>query len=132
MGIITDPISDMLIRIKNANQRKHRTVLMPYSKVKEVILNILLIEGFISDVKTTGEGIKKELSVTLKYKNNVKVITGVKRISKPSLRVYVSNSEIPQVLSGYGTAIISTSNGMITGKKAKELGVGGEVIAYVW
>ena len=132
MGIITDPIGDMLIRIKNANQRKHRTVSMPHSKKKDVIAKILKSEGFITDFKTTGKGIDKELVITLKYKGSQRAITGVKRISKPGLKVYSAAADLPRVLSGFGTAIISTSNGVVTDREARKANVGGEVIAYVW
>lgn len=131
-GIITDPIGDMLIRIKNANQRKHRTVSIPYSKIKETIIKIVKREGYIVDFKIEGSGKDKEIIITLKYSGSQKAITGVKRISKPSLRVYVNNQDIPSVLSGFGTVIISTSNGMMTGKEATSKGVGGEVVAYIW
>ena len=132
MGLITDPIGDMLIRIKNANQRKTRAVSMPHSKVKESILNILKKQGYITDFTVEGKGVNKELVVSLKYKGSQRAITGVKRISKPGLRVYAASTDVPRVLSGFGTAIISTSKGMITDKEARKEGVGGEVIAYVW
>lgn len=131
MGIITDPIADMLVRIKNANQRKHRTVSMPHSNKKEVIASILKKEGFIVSYETKGEGTKKELEITLKYKGAQRAITGVKRISKPGLKVYTAAADVPRVLSGFGTAIISTSNGMMTDREARKQNVGGEVIAYV-
>lgn len=132
MGIITDPIADMLVRIKNANQRKHKLVAMPHSNKKEVIASILKKEGFIVSYETKGEGTKKELEVTLKYKGAQRAITGVKRISKPGLKVYTAAADVPRVLSGFGTAIISTSNGMMTDREARKQNVGGEVIAYVW
>lgn len=132
MSFVTDPIADMLVRIKNANQRKTKFVDIPYSKIKDKISNILRDEGYIVDYSVRGSGIEKKITVTLKYKGNQRVISGVKRISKPGLRVYVSASDVPVVLSGFGTAIISTSQGMITDKKARELQIGGEVIAYVW
>lgn len=132
MGIITDPIGDMLIRIKNAAQRKHRTVSMPHSNKKQVIAKILKSEGFIKEFKTIGQGVQKELIVTLKYKGSQSVISGVKRISKPGLKVYSTADKLPRVLSGYGTAIISTSNGVITDREARKKNVGGEVIAFVW
>ena len=131
MGIITDPIGDMLIRIKNANQRKTREVSIPHSKVKETLAGILKNEGFIVDFTVSGEGIEKAIIVTLKYKGNQKAITGVKRISKPGLRVYVKSDEMPSVLSGFGIAIVSSSKGMITDKQARKENVGGEVLAYV-
>lgn len=132
MSFVTDPIADMLVRIKNANQRKTKFVDIPYSKIKDKISNILRDEGYIVDYSVRGSGIEKKITVTLKYKGNQRVISGVKRISKPGLRVYVSASDVPVVLSGFGTAIISTSQGMVTDKKARELQIGGEVIAYVW
>lgn len=132
MGIITDPIGDMLIRIKNANQRKTKEVSMPHSKVRESILAILKKQGYIVDYSVKSlENNKKEITVVLKYKGNQKAITGVKRISKPGLKVYAAAADVPKVLSGFGTAIISTSNGMITDKEARKLGVGGEIIAFV-
>ncbi|MCP4337131.1 MAG: 30S ribosomal protein S8 [Mycoplasma sp.] len=132
MGIITDPIADMLVRIKNANQRKHKDVTMPHSKVKAEIANILKTEGFIVNFKVEGESINKKIVINLKYKGTQRAITGVKRISKPGLRVYTSKQDLPKVLSGFGTAIISTSKGMLTDREARKAGMGGEVIAYVW
>lgn len=132
MGLITDPIGDFLIRIKNANQRKTREVSAPHSKVKETIAEILKVQGYINGFAVSGEGIEKQITVTLKYKGTQRAITGVKRISKPGLRVYAAAADVPNVLSGFGTAIISTSNGMITDKEARNKGVGGEVVAYVW
>ena len=131
-GIITDPIGDMLIRIKNANQRKLRNVSIPYSKVREKIVTILKEQGYISIFSIEGKGVNKSIVVTLKYKGSQRVITGVKRISKPGLRVYAVATEIPKVLSGFGTAIVSTSKGMITDKEARKIGVGGEIVAYIW
>lgn len=132
MAFITDPIADMLVRVKNANQRKAKSVDVPFSKIKETITKILKNEGYIVEYELIGEGVEKKISITLKYKGNQRVISGVKRISKPGLRVYTSAEDVPTVLSGYGTAIISTSQGMITDKKARELKIGGEIIAYVW
>ncbi|MCR8613244.1 MAG: 30S ribosomal protein S8 [Mycoplasma sp.] len=132
MGIITDPIGDLLIRIKNSNQRKYRLVHVPHSNIKEKITQILLDEGYIAAFKVQGEGVKKELVITLKYKGTQKVISGVKRISKPGLKVYSTSTKIPYVLSGFGIAIISTSKGIITDKEARSLNVGGEVLAFVW
>lgn len=131
MAFITDPIADMLVRIKNANQRKAKTVSIPYSKVKETIAAILKSEGYVVDFAIEGNGVEKAIVITLKYKGNQRVISGVKRISKPGLRVYTAAADVPSVLSGFGTAIISTSQGMITDKKARELSIGGEIIAYV-
>ncbi|AWX70268.1 30S ribosomal protein S8 [Mycoplasmopsis anatis] len=129
---ITDPISDMIVRIKNSNQRKHKTVSIPYSNKKAKILDLILAEGYISSYAVEGEGVEKSLVVTLKYKGSQSAIVGIKRISKPGLRVYVKADELPKVLSGYGTAIISTSKGIMTDKTARKENVGGEVIAYIW
>jgi small subunit ribosomal protein S8 len=131
MSFITDPIGDMLIRIKNANQRKTRIVSIPHSNIKESMLNILKEQGYINNFSIKKEGIKKNILVELKYKGPQKAITGVKRISKPGLRVYLTSQELPSVFSGFGIAIISTSNGIMTSKNAKKQGMGGEVLAYV-
>ena len=128
---MTDPIADMLTRIRNANSAYHEKVEMPASTMKAAVLNILKEEGFVKNYETVDEG--KTLKVTLKYgSNKEKVITGIKRISKPGLRVYASKEELPRVLGGLGIAVISTSQGVMTDKKARKLGLGGEVIAYVW
>ncbi|EGV00383.1 30S ribosomal protein S8 [Mycoplasmopsis columbina] len=129
---ITDPISDMIVRIKNANQRKFKTVAIPFSNKKATILDILLNEGFITSYSTKGEGKDKVLEVVLKYKGNQRAIIDFKRVSKPGLRVYASVDQLPTVLSGYGVAIISTSKGVMTAKDARKENVGGEVIAYIW
>ncbi|MBR3310778.1 MAG: 30S ribosomal protein S8 [Solobacterium sp.] len=131
---MTDPIADMLTRIRNGNQARMKTVdVAPCSKVKLEIAKILKHEGYIDGYKVEGEGIEKKIVVTLKYgKNDEKVITGLKRISKPGLRVYAKGSQIPKVLNGLGIAIISTSEGMMTDRDARKKHVGGEVIAYVW
>jgi len=130
--MMTDPIADMLTRIRNANQLQYETVKMPSSKMKAEIAKILKEEGFIVDYKIKGE-VKKELSITLKYASDgTKVISGVKKISKPGLRVNVGAEKLPRVLKGLGIAIISTSQGVMTDAKARTLGIGGEVIAYVW
>lgn len=132
MMIMTDPIADMLTRIRNAQQARHETVDVPSSKVKTEIAEILKSEGFIANYAVSGD-LKKVLTVTLKYgANNEKVISGIKRISKPGLRVYASGEEIPRVLNGLGIAIISTSKGMMTDKTARAKHLGGEVVAYVW
>ncbi|MBR5191839.1 MAG: 30S ribosomal protein S8 [Clostridia bacterium] len=128
---MTDVIADMLTRIRNALQAKHETVEIPASNTKKAIANILLEEGYIADVKFE-EGIQGTIVITLKYENGQKVITGLKRVSKPGLRVYVGAEEIPQVLGGLGVAILSTSRGIMTGKEAKKVHQGGEVLAYVW
>ena len=128
---MSDPIADMLTRIRNANSAYHEKVEMPASTMKAAVLNILKEEGFVKNYETVDEG--KTLKVTLKYgSNKEKVITGIKRISKPGLRVYASKEELPRVLGGLGIAVISTSQGVMTDKKARKLGLGGEVIAYVW
>ncbi len=133
MGFITDPIADMLVRIKHANTRKFKFVKIPFSKVKDNITKILLEEGYISSfsIKKINE-FQKEIHIYLKYKGGQRVITGVKRISKPGLRIYVDKNDIPQVLSGYGISIISTSKGIMSGFQAKKNETGGEVVAYVW
>jgi small subunit ribosomal protein S8 len=131
---MTDPIADMLTRIRNGAQANMDTVdVAPASKVKAEIARILKSEGYIENYKTEGEGIEKKIVVTLKYgPKRTKVISGIKRISKPGLRVYAKGNEIPKVLNGLGVAIISTSNGMMTDKEARKAHVGGEVVAYVW
>lgn len=130
--MINDPIADLLTRIRNANMRKHKSVKAPYSRVKNEIVNILKEEGYITDYKIEGEGVNKELVIFLKYKGNQKVITGLKRISKPGLRVYSEVEKLPKVLSGFGIAIVSTSKGIMTDAKARNEKLGGEVMAFVW
>ena len=131
--IMTDPIADMLTRIRNALQQKHETVCMPVSKEKKAIAEILKEEGYITDYKVEGEGVHKDLTITLKYtEDNKKIISGLRRISKPGLRVYAQVENLPRVLNGLGIAIISTSNGMMTDKNARKNHLGGEVIAYIW
>lgn len=130
--IMTDPIADMLTRIRNALQQKHESVSMPASKEKQAIAKILKDEGFITDYSVEGD-VKKTLTITLKYaEDNKRVISGLRRISKPGLRVYAKVDNLPRVLNGLGIAIISTSNGMMTDGDAKKNHLGGEVIAYVW
>ncbi len=131
---MTDPIADMLTRIRNANTAKHDTVDVPASKMKEAIANILLEEGYVKAVEVVEDGKIKTIHITLKYgkDKNEKVITGIKRISKPGLRVYAGKDELPKVLGGLGTAIISTNKGVLTDKQAREEQVGGEVLAFVW
>ena len=130
--MMTDPIADMLTRIRNANQLKYESVKMPSSKMKVEIARILKDEGFIVDYKVKGE-VKKELTITLKYAaDGTRVISGCKKISKPGLRVNVGVEKLPRVLKGLGIAIISTSQGVMTDANARTLGIGGEVIAYVW
>lgn len=130
---MTDPIADMLTRIRNASMVKHETVDVPASNLKKEIANILLEEGFIKGFDVIEDGKQGLIRMQLKYgKNKEKVITGIKKISKPGLRVYAKKDEIPRVLGGLGIAIISTSKGIITDKVARKEGVGGEVIAYIW
>ena len=131
---MSDPIADMLTRIRNANTAKHDTVDIPSSKVKLSIAEILFNEGYIEKYDVIEDGAFKTIRVTLKYgaDKNEKVISGLKRISKPGLRVYASCEELPKVLGGLGTAIISTNQGVVTDKEARKLGVGGEVLCFVW
>ncbi|MBD5460439.1 MAG: 30S ribosomal protein S8 [Lachnospiraceae bacterium] len=131
---MSDPIADMLTRIRNANTAKHDTVDVPASKMKLAIAQILLDEGYIKKFDVIQDGNFKTIHITLKYgaNKNEKIISGIKRISKPGLRIYVGKDELPRVLGGLGIAIISTNQGVITDKKARELQVGGEVLAYVW
>ena len=131
---MSDPIADMLTRIRNANTAKHDTVDIPSSKMKLAIAEILFKEGYIAKYDVIEDGTVKTIRVTLKYgaDKNEKVITGLKRISKPGLRVYASCEDMPQVMNGLGIAIVSTSKGVITDKKARALHVGGEVLAFVW
>ena len=131
---MSDPIADMLTRIRNANTAKHDTVDVPSSKMKLAIAQILLDEGYIRKMDIIDDGNFKTIRITLKYGSdkNDKIISGIKRISKPGLRVYAGKDELPRVLGGLGVAIISTNQGVITDKKARELNVGGEVLAFVW
>ena len=131
---MSDPIADMLTRIRNANTAKHDTVDIPASKIKLAIADILLNEGYIAAYEVIEEGMFKTIHMTLKYgkDKNEKIITGLKRISKPGLRVYASKDQLPKVLGGLGTAIISTNQGVITDKEARKLNVGGEVLAFIW
>ena len=131
---MSDPIADMLTRIRNANTAKHDTVDVPASKMKIAIADILLNEGYITKYDIVEDGNFKTIRITLKYgvDKNEKVISGLKRISKPGLRVYANSEELPRVLGGLGTAIISTNQGVITDKEARKLQIGGEVLAYIW
>ena len=131
---MSDPIADMLTRIRNANTAKHDTVDVPASKMKESIAKILLDEGYIKSYEILEDGIAKTIKITLKYgvDKNQKTISGIKRISKPGLRVYAGKDELPKVLGGLGIAIISTNKGVVTDKEARAMYVGGEVIAFVW
>ena len=131
---MSDPIADMLTRIRNANTSKHDTVDIPSSKMKLAIANILLEEGYVSKVELVDNGNFKDIRITLKYgaDKNDRILTGLKRISKPGLRVYAGKENLPKVLNGLGTAILSTNQGVITDKKARELQVGGEVLCFIW
>ena len=129
-----DPIADMLTRIRNANTAKHDTVDVPSSKMKGAIADILVNEGYIEKYELVDAGSFKDISITLKYgaTKNERILTGLKRISKPGLRIYAGKEDMPKVLGGLGTAIISTNQGVITDKEARRLGVGGEVLAFIW
>ena len=130
---ITDPIADLLTRIRNANSAKHETVEIPASNMKKAIVEILDEEGYIKNYQIIDDGKQGIIRVTLKYgKNNEKVLTGLKRVSKPGLRIYAGAEELPRVLKGLGIAILSTSKGIMTDKEARKANVGGEVLAYVW
>ena len=130
---ITDPVADMLTRIRNANNAKHETVDVPASNMKKSIAQILLDEGYIKAFQIVEDGTQGIIRITLKYNaGKEKVITGLRRVSKPGLRVYVGTDELPRVLRGLGIAIISTSRGIMTDREARKQGVGGEVLAYVW
>lgn len=130
--VMTDPIADMLTRIRNANQMKKESVTMPASKLKQQVLDLLRAEGYITHVSLVKGERFNELKVTLKYNQNERVIRGLKRISKPGLRVYAQSQEIPKVLNGLGIAILSTSKGLMTDRQARRDNVGGEILAYVW
>ena len=130
--MVTDPIADMLTRIRNANQMRYKEVEVPASKMKNEIARILKAEGFIVDYKVKKNNIQDILVLSLKYVDKERVITGLKRISKPGLRVYVKAEEVPSVLNGLGIAIISTSQGVMTDKDARKNSLGGEVLAYIW
>jgi len=131
---MSDPIADMLTRIRNANTAKHDSVDIPSSKMKIAIANILVEEGYVEKYELVDNGNFKDIRIFLKYTVNKseRIISGLKRISKPGLRIYASREELPRVLGGLGTAIISTNNGVITDKEARKLNVGGEVLAFVW
>ena len=129
----TDPIADMLTRIRNANSSKHKTVDIPASNMKKAIAKILFEEGYIKSFEEINDDVQGVIRITLKYnEKGARVIDGIKRISKPGLRVYASKDELPQVLNGLGIALISTSRGMLTDKEARKEGLGGEVLAYIW
>ena len=130
---ITDPIADMLTRIRNAGSARHESVTVPASSVKKAIAQILLDEGYIKAYELVNDGVQGSIKITLKYTaNKEKAITGLRRVSKPGLRVYAGADELPRVLKGLGIAIVSTSKGVMTDKKARELHIGGEVLAFVW
>jgi small subunit ribosomal protein S8 len=131
---MSDPIADMLTRIRNANSARHNTVDIPCSRVKEAITKILVEEGYVKGYEIVGDAVKKNIRISLKYgrDKNEKVISGIRRISKPGLRVYAGAEDIPKVLNGMGCAIVSTNKGIVTDKAARTSGVGGEIIAYIW
>ena len=130
---ITDPIADMLTRIRNANNSRHTTVDIPASNMKKAIAKILLDEGYVKNVEYIDDSTRGVIRITLKYaENKQKVLTGLKRVSKPGLRIYASKEELPRVLKGLGIAIISTSKGIMTDKEARRQNVGGEVLAFIW
>ncbi|MNI13964.1 30S ribosomal protein S8 [compost metagenome] len=131
--VMTDPIADLLTRIRNANAVRHETVEIPSSNVKKALANILLQEGYVKEIEEYNDGVVPMLRIALKYgANKERVITGLKRISKPGLRVYCKKDEVPKVLNGLGVAVISTSKGVIVDREARNQGLGGEVICYVW
>ena len=132
MAVVTDTIADMLTRIRYANQMRYEEVTVPASNIKKEIARILKEEGFIKDYKIVSDDAQGTIVLTLKYNKKDRVITGLKRISKPGLRVYAKNDEIPKVLNGLGIAIISTSKGIMTDKEARKENIGGEVLAYIW
>ncbi len=132
MGVITDPIADMLTRIRNANKMGHKNLSVPASKLKLEITRILKDEGFVRDYRYKEDDKQNQLIIYLKYLNKEKTINNLKRISKPGLRVYAKKDEIPEVLGGLGIVILSTSKGIMTGKKALQRHLGGEVICYIW
>lgn len=132
MAVVTDTIADMLTRIRNANQMRYEEVTVPASNIKKEIARILKEEGFIKDYKIVSDDAQGTIVLTLKYNKKERVITGLKRISKPGLRVYAKNDNIPKVVNGLGIAIISTSKGIMTDKQARKENIGGEVLAYIW
>ncbi|MBU3188590.1 30S ribosomal protein S8 [Clostridium bowmanii] len=131
--VMTDPIADLLTRIRNANVVKHEIVEIPSSTIKKEIANIMLQEGYLKNIEEYNDGVVPMMRLAMKYgQNKERVITGLKRISKPGLRVYSKNEDIPKVLNGLGVAIISTSKGLVADRDARKLGLGGEVICYIW
>jgi small subunit ribosomal protein S8 len=129
---VSDPIADMLTRIRNGSRARHEEVLMPASRTKLAIAQILKEEGFIEDIEETREGPTNLLRIRLKYVGKVPVVSGLKRVSKPGLRVYAAKTDIPRVLGGLGVVIVSTSQGIMTGQQARKAQLGGEVLAYIW
>lgn len=131
--VMTDPIADLLTRVRNANAARHNVVEVPSSTVKKAVANILVEEGYVKGIEEYNDGVVPMMRISLKYGvNNEKVITGLKRISKPGLRVYCKAQEVPKVLNGLGVAVISTSQGVLADREARKLGLGGEVICYIW
>jgi small subunit ribosomal protein S8 len=129
---VSDPIADMLTRIRNGSRARHTDVMVPASRTKRAIAEILRDEGFIEAYEEVGNGAHPEIKITLKYVGKVPVISGLKRVSKPGLRVYATKTDIPRVLGGLGVVIVSTSHGIMTGSRARQAQLGGEVLAYVW
>lgn len=129
---MTDPIADMLTRIRNANTAYHKEVIIPASKMKKNLIEIFKNEGFIEDFEVIGDAPKENLRITLKYKGRERVISGLRKISKPGLKVYADKNSLPRVLGGLGVAIVSTSKGIITDKEARKQNIGGEVVCYIW
>ena len=131
--VMTDPIADLLTRVRNANSARHEVVEVPSSKVKKAVANILLEEGYVKGIEEYNDGVVPMMRIALKYgSSKERVITGIKRISKPGLRVYCRAEEVPKVLNGLGVAVISTSQGVLADREARKLGLGGEVICYIW
>ncbi len=130
---ITDPIADLLTRVRNANNARHETVEVPASKIKMAIAKILLDEGYVKDVELVEDGVQGKIVITLKYgAGKTRILQGLKRISKPGLRIYSGCADMPKVMKGMGTVIVSTSKGVMTDKEARKLNVGGEVLAFIW
>lgn len=129
---MTDPIADMLTRIRNANTAYHKEVIIPASKMKKNLIEIFKNEGYIEDFEVIGDAPKENLRITLKYKGRERVISGLRKISKPGLKVYADKNSLPRVLGGLGVAIVSTSKGIITDKEARKQNIGGEVVCYIW
>lgn len=132
MSAMSDPIGDMLTRLRNATQARHTNCTVPTSKLKSAVAEVLKQEGYIADFAVEGEGVQKQLRIGLKYHQKKAVIAGVKRVSKPSRRVYVGAKEIPRVMGGLGTVILSTPEGILSGRQARKRNVGGEVLCFVW